>query len=270
MVISVEKNIGSRNVFYSEKINKYICDKRYCVNVYNSVTSTNDIVKEAANQNVSEGLVVIAEEQTKGKGRLGRKFFSPSVSGIYMSILLRPNEKLKNHLLITTGAAVAVCRAIEIVASKKTYIKWVNDIYYKDKKICGILTEASFNVSEGKLLYAVLGIGINVSLPENGFPDDISNVAGALCDDNSIDKAHLTAEIINQFDLIYKDLDNKRFLDEYISRNFIIGKDINILRNNVSIKAKAVGIDSDCNLIVEYGDKITEHLSSGEVSVRLC
>ena len=124
--------------------------------------------------------MLVAESQTAGRGRLGRSFHSPVGTGLYMSILLRPTFSAERALFITTAAAVAVCRAIEQETGLKPQIKWVNDIYLHEKKICGILTESSINFETKGLKWAVLGIGLNLSEPEGGFPEEIRSVAGAL------------------------------------------------------------------------------------------
>ena len=118
--------------------------------------------------------------QTQGRGRLGRSFFSPSDSGLYMSILLRPDMAAADAVKITTAAAVSVALAVEKVSDQKPDIKWVNDIYINGRKICGILTEASFSMESGGLDCAVLGIGVNTYEPEGGFPEAIRDIAGPI------------------------------------------------------------------------------------------
>ena len=147
--------------------------------VQTEVTSTNTLLKAQAEQGAPEGTVLIAESQTAGKGRLGRHFTSPPGTGIYFSLLLRPHCTAEKSLFITTTAAVAVCEAIEQVTGLNPQIKWVNDIYLNEKKVCGILTEASVDFENGGLNWAVLGIGINIAVPKEGFPEEIRSIAGA-------------------------------------------------------------------------------------------
>ena len=146
--------------------------------VQTEVTSTNTLLKAQAEQGAPEGTVLIAESQTAGKGRLGRHFTSPPGTGIYFSLLLRPHCTAEKSLFITTTAAVAVCEAIEQVTGLNPQIKWVNDVYLNEKKVCGILTEASVDFENGGLNWAVLGIGINIAVPEEGFPEEIRSIAG--------------------------------------------------------------------------------------------
>ncbi|MDO4396216.1 MAG: biotin--[acetyl-CoA-carboxylase] ligase [Clostridia bacterium] len=133
------------------------------LNVLSEVDSTNVVAREKATAGAPDGYTVVAGSQTKGRGRMGRAFYSPAGTGVYMSLVLRPkNFSPQNAVKLTTMAAVAVCRAIEKVSGEKAEIKWVNDVYVRGKKVCGILREASFNLEDGSLEYAVLGIGINV------------------------------------------------------------------------------------------------------------
>ena len=241
------------------------------VRVVDCVTSTNDVLKAAAENGAKEGTVIIAKEQSKGKGRLGRSFFSPN-SGIYMSILLRPQLSASDSLMITTCAAVSVCEAIEKVCGKDCGIKWVNDIFLNGLKICGILTEASVDFETGGLQYAVPGIGINVAHPKNDFPAELHGIAGALYDElpkvGDI-RARLCAELLNRFFGYYNNLKNRGFMAQYKRRSIIIGKKINVIQNGSKTPATALDIDDDARLLVRYEDGKTAFISTGEVSVRL-
>ena len=137
--------------------------------IFAEMDSTNRQLKELAESGAPEGTVVIAEAQSNGRGRLGRSFFSSQGSGIYMSILLRPEIELQNAVRLTSMTAVAVAEAIERVCEIPARIKWVNDIFLNKKKVCGILVEAGIDAVEQKLNYAVVGIGINVGKME--FPE---------------------------------------------------------------------------------------------------
>ena len=161
--------INAQKIF--ELLNEELKNK-IKIEVLEKTTSTNTIVKELASEN-GEGLVVVAGEQTAGRGRMGRAFFSPGDSGVYTSILLKPQIKPEDAVQITTAAAVSVCRSLEKLGIFDSKIKWVNDIYISNKKVCGILTESSFNSQKGMLDFAVLGVGINIYESEEGFPEDI-------------------------------------------------------------------------------------------------
>ena len=239
------------------------------IEVKNTVTSTNALLKEKAAAGAPEGTVLIALRQTAGRGRFTRSFFSPSDSGIYMSILLRPRISAESAALITTAAAVAVSEAAETLSGRKTGIKWVNDVLIDGKKICGILTEASLNIESGELDYAVLGIGLNVYEPENGFPDEIKNIAGAIFREREAGiKSRLAAAVLESFFKYYKTLPKREFLKAYEERCIVIGKKINVLSIDGSRTATALGIDENCRLRVEYSDGAFGMLSSGEVSIK--
>ena len=152
----------------------------FIIEVRDSVTSTNTVLRSLAAMGAPEGYVLAAAGQTAGKGRHGRSFHSPADSGAYFSLLLRPGPKTCDASLITSAAAVAAAEAIEEVFGLYVGIKWVNDLVLETKKVCGILTEAEFNVESGMIDSAVLGIGINITKPENGFPEELRDVATAL------------------------------------------------------------------------------------------
>lgn len=240
------------------------------IDVRKNVTSTNTVLKEIAVNGGKQGYVLIAQEQTAGKGRLGRTFYSPNGTGIYMSVLLRPKMTIEDSLLITTSAAVAVSRAVEKLSEKKAQIKWVNDVFVDGRKICGILTESSLDFESGCLEYAVVGIGVNISKPDGDFPDEIKGIAGGFLDNVTGNvRCKLIAEIINELANQMENLSSRYYLDEYKRRSFLLGKNIIVIKPNKKRKAKAIDIDSRARLVVEYEDKSVEHLSSGEVSIRL-
>lgn len=241
----------------------------FALEVHQSVTSTNTLAKELAAKGAKEGTVVIAREQTEGRGRMGRNFYSPDTSGIYFSIILRPKLNLEDSLLITTAAAVAVAKAIEAVAGVEASIKWVNDIFVADKKVCGILTEASLNFENGGLEYAVVGIGINIDTKD--FPNEINQIAGSLFHDkpnNAPITSILVAQVLNYFSDSLNCLTDRCYIEEYRKRSFLIGKDILVLKGSNIIPAKAIDVDDKARLVVEYEDHTIEALNSGEVSVR--
>lgn len=258
--MKINKNIILENL-------KYNLD----VKVYDTVTSTNSLLKELAMKGADEGTVIISTHQTAGRGRMGRKFYSPSDSGIYLSILLRPNILAKDALSLTTMAAVATANAIDKISGKKALIKWVNDIYIDDKKVCGILAESSFN-SDGQYLdYVVLGIGINITTPKDGFPKELDDIATSIFDDDNMisNKELLVSEILNSFMDLYKNDIDRNYIDQYISKSFIIGNNILVLDGNNQNEALALEIDKDCRLKVRYTNNAEEWLSFGEISTKI-
>ncbi len=252
----------------SEKIIKRLLDTPLEVRVYDELASTNLTAREIASNSDKREQVIIARRQTSGRGRLGRSFFSPD-GGLYMSLLLHPKYGVHDATRITTAAAVAVARAIDRVADVRCDIKWVNDVYLRGKKICGILTEAQIS-ADGALDFAVLGIGINLTEPVGGFPSDIASRAGAVFDTlpNGADNT-IAAEVINEFYRLYNSADTS-YIGEYRERSNLIGREVDVMRvvDGDTTPATVIGIDDDFSLVVEYKGGKREALSSGEVSVR--
>lgn len=240
------------------------------VEVVEKTDSTNSLLRSYAHEGTDEGLVIVAGEQTAGRGRMGRTFFSPGDSGVYMSLLLKPEIKPEDAVQITTAAAVSVCRALESLGVSDSKIKWVNDIYIGNKKVCGILTESSFNSQSGMLDFAVLGVGINIYESEEGFPEEIKDIAGAVFFQRKESlRNKFVAEFINEFFSFYNMLSSKKHLKEYREKSFVLGKEIIIIQGEKIRNGKAVDIDENCNLVVELPDGNTENLYSGEISVRV-
>lgn len=240
--------------------------------VFPSLASTNATAKQMAAQGAQNGSVVIAERQSEGRGRLGRSFFSPDGTGVYMSIIARGALQVTDATRLTTVAAVATAQAIEAVSGRMACIKWVNDIYLDGKKVCGILTEGGICSGKGLLDYAVIGIGINVAPPEGGFPDEIADIAAAIFADanaaNGMREA-LIAEILNHLMPLLENLTSPNILCEYRRRSTIIGQRVYVHRADSPARAAlAVEIDNDFRLLVRYEDGTTEALDSGEVSIR--
>lgn len=263
---------ASNDILTAESIAPYLKNKAqdFHLDVRSSVTSTNTLAKEMASEGAAEGTVVLASEQTEGRGRMGRSFYSPNSTGLYLSLILRPKLDINDSLLITTSAAVAVAQAIEQLTDNDAQIKWVNDIFMNGKKVCGILTEASLNIENGGLEYAVVGIGINVTTKE--FPMNIENIAGSIFSEKPEDQpitSILAAEILNNLSDSMDNLTARSYLSEYKKRSFLIGKDIYVLKGKDTFLAKAIDIDDRARLVVEYSNKSREALSSGEVSVRV-
>ena len=249
--------------------------ENYCKNSYeflyfDEIDSTNTYAKSIAKKGAKEGTVVIAKTQTAGKGRLGRTFFS-KLDGIYLSVVLRPKFSAENIQFITVAAAVATANAIDEICGVNTGIKWVNDIYLNGKKICGILTETSINTETSTTDYAVLGIGINLSLAGNTLPEDIKNIAGFIFE-NVTDtelKEGLCAKILDNFFALYKNLTDKEYIDEYRRRSILIGKEVTCSCGEKVYKATVLDIDENARLVVRDLNGEIKFLNAGEVSLKL-
>lgn len=238
--------------------------------VFDSVDSTNLVLRKLANEGAAEGTVVIAAEQTGGRGRKGRSFYSPQGTGVYVSLLLKPKIAPDDATLITTTAAVAVCSAVEALSGEPASIKWVNDVFMRGKKICGILTEGSFDMESGQFEYAILGTGINVLEPDDGFPAELRDIAGSVLISPAPDaKNRMIAEYLNRFLPLYRALGSSETNAEYRRRSFVLGRQVNVITEGGATPARAIDVDDHCRLVVEFADGHREALSSGEISVKV-
>lgn len=235
-----------------------LINERVGVYVYDTVTSTNDVARELCSDDGC--ILVVADGQTNGKGRQGKSFFSPHDSGLYFSLAIDTDSPAFDFTGVTCAVAVAVSRAVLKVAETETKIKWVNDLYLGDRKVCGILVQA---VNEnGRIRKLIIGVGINISTID--FPDEIKDIAGSL--GKNVDRNVLTAESVNNIlDLIFAK--SEEYIDEYRSKSNVIGREITYIQNGISHTATAVDIDQKGGLIVRNA-KETITLTSGEISVR--
>lgn len=241
------------------------------VEVCQTVSSTNSALRDRA-VGEAEGLVLVAGEQTAGRGRLGRAFYSPPGSGVYLSLLLRPALAAPDAVLLTAAAAVAAARAAETLLERPgaVQIKWVNDLLLDGRKICGILTEAQLSLESGGLDYAVLGAGFNLAPPAGGWPPELAPVAGSLWGDAPPGaRARLAAAFLNEFWPLYLGLPGKPFLAEYRARQAVLGRRVEVVGGAQPPRpATALSIDDACRLVVRYDDGTTAALAGGEVSVK--
>ncbi len=255
----------------SNRVKKYLgayADK-FTLDVYDEIGSTNNVLKENA-ANLPNWHAAIANSQSAGKGRIGRSFFSPKGTGVYVSVLVRHDLPLTDAEHITTVAAIAACKAIDEYTKANAAIKWINDVYIEGKKTCGILTEASINIESGSMEWVVIGIGFNVYEPEGGFPEEIKDIAGAISKERICDlRSKLAAGFLRHFYDIFNALPDTSYIEDYKKRSFVIGQDIYVIKQGTSTPAVALDIDKDCHLIVRYEDGRVETLNSGEVSTRL-
>ena len=236
--------------------------------VYHSLNSTNLRGRAAASEGAPEGTLIVADSQTDGRGRFGRRFFSPAYTGVYLSLVLRPQVHTGIAARITSLAAVAVARAIEKVTGTEVQIKWVNDLYLNGRKLGGILCEASVEVESRRMEAVILGIGINVG--RIVFPKELEGIATSLGNEcgAEVSRCQLIAEICNQLESLYPQLSTGEFLEECRSRSCVLGREVSVHRGGERYRAKAVDIDAEGRLVVETPEG-TRTLDSGEISLRL-
>lgn len=234
---------------------------------FKKVTSTQDIAKRLAEKN-SEEAIIIAEEQTHGRGRYGRMWFSPC-GGLWFSILLRPNIKPLDSIKLIALAGLAVTKAIRDFTSLPAFIKWPNDVYINNKKVCGILIESC--IENNELKYVIIGIGLNVNISFSNIPNYLLKDVTSLRSEvgKTIDKETLFKVILKKFKELYNSFLNKGFdkiLEEYKKYSLIINRDILIIKGNELIKCKVLDIDKDYSLIVKKDNGEISKFSYEEIS----
>ena len=252
-----------------KKILEQYLEPKLNITIFEELDSTNNYLKKLGSKGEKENQLVIASSQTGGRGRMGRTFYSPNGTGIYFSLLLHPEFSAEKSLFLTVMAAVSVAETVMNYNKNDVKIKWVNDIYIDGKKVCGILTEGAIN-SDKSLDYAVVGIGINVIAPKNGFPEDIKNIATSIFQGNTEEnnKEKIIAEVVNRFFKMYNGIDTD-FVKRYKEYSYLTGKEINIISGETTRPATVIGITDDCHLLVKNENGIIEEISSGDVSVRV-
>lgn len=262
MIQVSEKN---RDVLSAEGIRLHLPDdyKSLKIEVLKTIDSTNNYAKKMSASH-SEKYLVLAEEQTAGRGRRKRDFYSPYGTGIYMSLVFPVETSLAKFVPITVAASVAVVRAIRKLTDIECDIKWVNDIYLDGKKICGILTEAVSNFESGMLTTVIVGIGLNVSTKE--YPKELQKIAGSLLAED-VTRNELVAAITEELFNLSENLEAPELMEEYKSHSFVIGKEITWLEKDEKKEGFVTGMDAQGHLLVETKEgRVT--LTAGEISVR--
>lgn len=247
----------------SNLIKQHLTQPNLDIFIYDEVDSTNNEAKKQLSlYNQSSSFLVLAKKQVGGRGRQGKSFYSPKDNGIYMSFVFSPHQSFDNIVNITCYAALCVQKAIEKIYHQTCQIKWVNDVFYQEKKICGILTEAISDFESSTVQHVIIGIGIN--LYPNEVPKNLKDVIGFLNCKKGY-KNQLIAEIINELTLFEK---NKlHFIEEYKKHSFVLNQEITYTYNNQTYKGKVLDIDTKGALIIQNEKNKIDILSSGEISI---
>jgi BirA family biotin operon repressor/biotin-[acetyl-CoA-carboxylase] ligase len=240
------------------------------IRVFEQTTSTNDIVEKLARDGVKEGVVVFAESQTKGRGRLGRKWISPARKGLWFSILLRPDLRPQETTQLTVASATALRRAIQTETGLKPEIKWPNDILIGGKKVAGILTE--LNAELDKVRYVILGIGIDVNLDANEFPAELKKTATSLKIETgeAVSRAELAKAILRELDKDYSRVCGHFFADvaeEWEENCVTIGKNVTVQIGDRKIRGRAESLDDDGALLLRTEHGHLERIIGGDVTL---
>lgn len=242
----------------------------YRIQEHPTCTSTNELCRQAALQGAPEGLVITAEHQSAGRGRLGRSFYSPKASGLYMSLLLRPDPASADPLVLTALTAVSVCRAVEALTPHRPQIKWVNDLYLERKKLCGILVQGGTVPPSKDPAWMIVGIGVNLAQPEGGFPPELEDIATALYPAGQAPhnlRQRLLKEILSQWDSIYSDpAQQVAAREEYRRRSLLTGQTVLVHDPNGPWSGTVKEIDPQLRLVIQTPEGETKSLLYYEVT----
>ena len=268
----------NNDVLSEQQINQELIQQHHpidwIVQTMESTTSTNDLAKLYANQNSTTPAIFISEEQTAGRGRLGRKFVSPAKTGLYISLCLFPTIALEDLSLITCATAVACVETLEELTGKFLNIKWVNDLFYQDKKVGGILTEVISDFESQQVQSLIVGMGINLVEAPEAFPEELHSIVGSIFSSKkeyeaqSFNRNHFIATFLEKWVFYYKNLSKRDFIDSYRKHSNVIGKAVKVIEGNHVYDAFAKDIDENGRLLVEKEDNSLHALSYGEVSIR--
>lgn len=243
--------------------------KKAPIHLFESIDSTNTEARRMILEKTPENWTLIfSEEQTGGRGRQGKSFLSPNKKGIYMTIILLDDvdNPTDSFDIITVKAAVAVARAVEKFTNENPKIKWVNDLYIGDKKICGILTEAEWDYESNVIKGIIIGIGINITTTEEDFTPELKKIAGSL-NPRENNRNKIVAEVVNELYNIIENEKESHILKEYKEKSNVLGKEIVFIKNGTEKNALAIDINDMGNLVVKSQNEVIV-LSSGEISIR--
>jgi BirA family transcriptional regulator, biotin operon repressor / biotin---[acetyl-CoA-carboxylase] ligase len=241
------------------------------IRVFEKTSSTNDVVEKLARDGVKEGVVVFAESQTKGRGRLGRKWLSPARKGLWFSVLLRPDLRPQAATQLTVAAATALVRAIEEQTGVQPEIKWPNDILIQGRKVAGVLTELSAEIDHVKHL--TLGIGVDVNLSASEFPPELRKLATSLKIEagRPVPRADLAAAILRELDRDYRSICSQRFeeiADQWEKRCTTLGRRVAIDIGGRIVQGHAEALDQDGALLLRTQHGHLERIIGGDVTLQ--
>lgn len=238
------------------------------IRVFQETTSTNDVIEKLARDGVKEGIVVFAEAQTKGRGRLGRKWSSPVGKGLWFSVLLRPELRPQEATQLTVASATALARAIRLQTGVVPEIKWPNDILIHGKKVVGVLTELSAETD--RVRHVILGIGVDVNQGAADFPAELRKTATSLKIESgeTVDRAALAAAILRELDVDYARVCAGKFAavaDEWEAQCVTLGRNVTVQIGNRAVLGRAESLDDDGALLVRTQHGRLERITGGDV-----
>lgn len=265
------KLVGTPDSLHADDLHARLWETRIVgreVHVFNETGSTNDVIEKLARDGAKEGVVVFAESQSKGRGRMGRRWVSPPRKGLWFSVLLRPQMRPQAVTRITVAAAVALSRALNRAAGLNPQIKWPNDVHIDGRKVAGILTELNAEVDRVK--YVILGIGVDVNLSESDLPADLQALATSvrIASGRKVDRPELAAVVLQELDSIYTRLGDAEFrevAEEWEQQCVTLGKNVAITIGNREIRGRAESLDDDGALMVRTSHGQLERIVGGDV-----
>lgn len=240
------------------------------IRVFQETTSTNDIVEKLARDGVNEGVAVFAESQTKGRGRMGRRWVSPPGKGLWFSLLLRPRLRPTAVTQITVIAATALVRAIQKETGLMPDIKWPNDIWINGRKVAGVLTEMSAELDTVK--HVTLGIGLDVNLEEWELPAELRHIATSLRIESGrpLDRAQMAATLLKELEFDYQRINRGNFetvADEWEQRCITVGRQVSINLGLKVLRGRAEALDADGALLLRSEHGHLERIIGGDVTL---
>lgn len=269
--LEIRKRGTSMKRMQLSKVTKYLQAEilGHPILYFSELTSTNEIAKELAVRGAREGTAILAETQTTGKGRLGRRWISPE-GGLWLSIIFRPKIEAKHAPKLTLMASVAVAKTINGIFQSDAQIKWPNDVVINHKKVCGVLTDAKTDAE--KLDFVVVGVGINANFNLDVLPTYIRDRSTTLKEElgREIERETLLRELLEQFEFYYKLFTERKFdtiLKEWRGLSSFLGSRVNVVSGNESIEGLAIDIDEDGALIVKLKDRTIRKVTVGEITI---
>ena len=240
------------------------------LHIENCLPSTNEALKQLAERNAPEGTILIAREQTAGRGRMGRSFYSQKDTGLYFSCLLRPNCPPTELMHLTCAVGVAVCKAVQKASGVMPQIKWINDLVLGSKKLGGILTELSIDPKTGLVSYAIIGIGINCL--QDAFPEELSQIATSLLLETGkgCTPGKLAACLMEELEALCHTLLTEKhiWMEHYRQLCITLGREVKVVNGENIYAGFAKDIAPDGSLSILLPDGAEKIISSGEASVR--
>jgi BirA family biotin operon repressor/biotin-[acetyl-CoA-carboxylase] ligase len=232
------------------------------IRVFSTIDSTNNEAKRMLAEQDIDRVLIVSNRQEKGRGRMGRDFYSPEDNGIYMTLIYKVENGIESPMLITMAAAVAVVRAVESLTAVRVGLKWVNDIFVNGKKAGGILTEATTDLETGRVEHVAVGIGLNIH--QQDFPEHLQQIAASL-NITEVNRNQLIGEITNQLLTLYQAMEPRDFMEEYIAHSIVIGKEVRYEKDKCMVTGQVKEIAENGALIVQNQEGEEDRILSGEI-----